>query len=445
MSSINAVVEVNVETQTKSVAKASFNIPMLVAHFATTVFANRVRTYDISSGLTGLVDDGFATSHPVYKMAEAFAAQQPKIKTLKVGRRGNASTMTLRITPQAQNSVTYAVTINKVTYEYTSDANALLAEVCTGIAAAINAGTEPVTADGTSGTHVDLTADVPGACFTVSLADNYDGAALMSREDRTTDPGLAADLNAIQLEDNNFYLLCLDSQSKAEQGVAAAWAQTAKKLFVTTTGDTDVKSAGTTDIAATTKASNYDRTYVVYDQNPHMRCAEAWAGLMLPKNPGSATWKFKTPVGPWAQQLTATEIANLESKNCNYFSNIGGVDIMSDGKVAVGEWIDIVRGIDWWKARLQERVFARQVNTPKIPFDNEGIMGIESDVWAQIQEGQSPQYRLLDKDREATVTVPDSIDVSAQDKIDRKLQGVTFQAYLAGAIHYTGISGVVAP
>ena len=65
------------------------------------------------------------------------------------------------------NSLLYTVTINAVEYSYTSDIDATNDEIVAGLIAAINAGTEPVTASGT--TTVILTADVAGTAFTTTV------------------------------------------------------------------------------------------------------------------------------------------------------------------------------------------------------------------------------------------------------------------------------------
>ena len=51
----------------------------------------------------------------------------------------------VRLTPTAQNSATYTVTLNGTAYQFVSDSDATLAEICEGIATAVGLGGEPVT------------------------------------------------------------------------------------------------------------------------------------------------------------------------------------------------------------------------------------------------------------------------------------------------------------
>lgn len=433
--SLDQLVQVSISTQTTGVSQAGFGVPLVCAYH--TVFPERVRSY---TSLAGMVSDGFAVTDAAYLIAQALIAQNPKLPTFKVGRRALAPTMIVDCTPTAQNDTDYTVTINGTDFTYTSDADALVSEITAGLLALVNAGAEPVTAtDG--GTELTLTADVPGDVFTLELSDDYDGDDLWYREDVSTDPGIATDLAAIVLYDADWYGLCLDSQSSAEIVAAATWTESNSRLFGATTGDSEVPTSGVGDVATSVSGSNRARTFLTYDKHPHDRAAEAWMGAVFPKDPGSATWMFKTPSGPTARIYTATQVGYLEAKSCNFFSPIGGVDIMQNGVTAAGEFIDITRGIDWFKARAQERIYGRLVNLDKIKYTNAGVGVIESELRAQLNEGI--RKGLLAASPAPTVTVPDVADVSSANKIARILPDVAFEATLAGAIHKVVISGVV--
>lgn len=61
----------------------------------------------------------------------------------------------IRVTPTAANNTLYRVTINGTDFDFTSDADATVAEICAGLTAAIGAGAEPVGATD-NGTSVDI-------------------------------------------------------------------------------------------------------------------------------------------------------------------------------------------------------------------------------------------------------------------------------------------------
>lgn len=64
----------------------------------------------------------------------------------------------IRVTPTAANNTLYRVTINGTAHDYTSDADATVAEIASGLASAINGGAEPVAATD-NGTDVDIAGD----------------------------------------------------------------------------------------------------------------------------------------------------------------------------------------------------------------------------------------------------------------------------------------------
>ena len=150
---------------------------------------------------------------------------------------------------------------------------------------------------------------------------------------------------------------------------------------------------------------------------------------------------LKTLSGITFDALTDTQSINARDKECNVYESIAGVNMTREGKVASGEFIDIIRGVDWLQATIQENVYARFVNLPKIPFTDGGIAIIESEVISALTAGivsgfiaTNPQY---------VISVPLASEVSAGDKAARFLPDVEFTAYLTGAIHKTRIDGVV--
>jgi len=441
---LDTIVDVSITTETTSVSQASFNVPLLCGYH--TNFPERVREYDVSSGLAGLTSDGFASTSQIYLMAQALTAQNPSINKIKVGRRANASTFVLHCTPVHKDSTDYTIIVNGTAYKFSAGISTTVKIIVEGLVALMAADTAVTATE--DDTKVILTTKAAGTIPSVELLDNHDGQDLWTRLDVTTNPtpGLTEDLAAIALEDNDWYLLCLDSQSAAEITLAATWTESAKKLFGATSGDTIIPTSGTGDIAKVLSAAGRARTFVVFDKDPHDRAAEAWAGVMLPKDPGTATWKFKRASGPSAMQLTATQIGHLEAKDCNYYSTVGGVSIFQQGVTASGEWIDVIQGVDWFRARLQERIYSILVNSDKVPFTNAGIGAIESAVWAQIQEGIRVGFLSAgnaEDNTAPTVTVPDISAVNSTDKINRDLKGVKFTATLAGAIHTVGIAGTI--
>lgn len=83
----------------------------------------------------------------------------------------NATYQVVTITPTQKNNTLYTVTLNGTNYTYTSDGNATVAEIVTGLKTPINAdGPLPITATGTN--TIILTSDILGTAYTYSVGAN---------------------------------------------------------------------------------------------------------------------------------------------------------------------------------------------------------------------------------------------------------------------------------
>ena len=109
--------------------------------------------------------------------------------------------------------------------------------------------------------------------------------------------------------------------------------------------------------------------------------------------------------------------------------------------------IDIIQGIDWIRARMQENIFQKLVNADKIPYTDAGVAIIEAQTRATLENAIKKGVIAPDPDKfdgePYLVQVPKVADVSANDKGNRLLPDITWQATLAGAIHRVTIQGRV--
>jgi hypothetical protein len=251
---------------------------------------------------------------------------------------------------------------------------------------------------------------------------------------------------AILEENSDFYGVAINSRVQADQEEIAAWTEANDRLCGISSADADIKAATILDIAGVLQTAAYDRSYVFYhpdaDGGVDDPWAEmAWMGNRFPSDPGSSTWKFKTLTGVPSYVLSSTERTNILGKNCAIYTNIGGVNITEEGKVASGEWIDIIRGIDWNTARITEAVFSLFVNTEKVPYTDPGVATVEAEIKKELQNAVTAG--LYKADPAPVTTVPLVADVPAAAQLNRLLPDIKFTASLAGAIHALTINGVV--
>lgn len=352
------IVNINITRETRSVAVAAFNVPLILSPFAVISgkFTGRAKSY---GGIADVAAD-FASSSPVYVMANAIFSQNPCVSRVVVGR-------------------------------------------C-----------EPGSGS---------------AAITGTIAEN---------------------LAAIQAEDDSWYGIAADQAlaglidgTSGDPGLAA-WTESAKRLLFVWSSDADILDPSEdADIASALKAKNYDRSATLYHATPSAGADypdSAWMGEGFPYEPGSSTWAYKTLKGIAADNITATAEGALKDKNCNWYSVVGGVSITQQGKVASGEYIDVIIGTDWIEARLREAVYSALVNQRKLPYDDSGIAAVEGLVRGVLNDAAGKG--IIQRDS-IQVSVPKYADIPQADRIARHLPDVKFSALYLGAIHSVRIDGTL--
>lgn len=426
--SLDSLITVTISKLTTAPTRVGFGTPLVMGFH--TIFPERARIYE---SVASMITDGFATSAPEVAAVTALFSQNPRPTRAIVGRRENGTAMSVKLTPIAVDDAQYDVTINGTVFSFVADSSATIAEIVTGLEIAINAGSEPVTATDNA-TDLQLDADVAGVLFTLEV-----DRTLIKQDDETAEAGIVADYLAIQQANDDFYAVLPTSHATLEIEALAVTIEAQKKIMLATSADDDILTG--VGLMADLKTAGFVRTITMYHPKPHQYGGAGWAGQLLPLDPGSATWKFKTIAGLDVTVLTPTEQSNVLTENGNTYVAVAGISITCDGKSASGEFIDITRGIDWYAQRLQERIFAVLANALKVPFTNQGIAIIENEVHGQNQE--AIDNGVFASAPAPTVSVPDALDVPFNDKATRTLPDVKFTATLAGAIHNIQISGTV--
>jgi len=195
-------------------------------------------------------------------------------------------------------------------------------------------------------------------------------------------------------------------------------------------------SAITVDVSSLTGTTS---TVITEEQAGETSFPEAaWLGGQLPKTPGSITWKFKTLTGINPDTLTSTVVTNVQGKNANIYETIGGVNMIHEGVVASGEFIGVIRGVDWIQSRITEEVFTVLVNADKVPYTDAGVEMIKTAIQSVLEQAVDNGILVANT---ITITAPKVADVSTANKANRFLPDVKFGATLAGAIHKVKIDG----
>lgn len=294
--------------------------------------------------------------------------------------------------------------------------------------------------DGT--THVDVAAASAGAWLAYQF--DVDAQALLV-EDRTANPGttIQADLAAIYAADADFYgVILADAQSSAQILAAAAWAEANGRYLIADTVDSQcVDGAADTDVLSSLKSAGYHQTAGFYHRGGHGYFPSArWFGKMLPTTPGTETWALKTLAGLPVDDLSATERAALESKNGNYYAEIGGAGRVLGAKKggigASGRFIDLTRCVGALNADIKQDAFAVLANADKIPMTDRGMTVIGGAIRAVLK-----RYETREAIRDSVLTIPAVDDIPSADRADRIASGFEWDAIYTGAAHEVQIRG----
>lgn len=442
---LSDIVTIEIVTESASPTQAGFGLILILS--ADADFPERRRIY---TSLAGVADD-FDTDSPTYGMASAAFAQNPRVTKVMVGRMVDKPTQkwTLDLgSAGALEDTLYQIQVNDQIASYTSDPGDVEADILDGLMDAVNALAAPaldLTATG-GVTDLVLTADNPGDWFRV-VALNPDGepdnGTYLSIVQDSIDFGVEDELNAILGVDSSFYAVVCPFASEAIGTEIADWAEANEKLYVAAVQDsaTITAAVGGTDWADDFKDAAYARSALIYHPDNGEFIDAAWLGKCLPFDPGSETWKFKTLATVSAVTLSPTHQVNLEAKRCNYYYEVAGINITTQGQVSANEFIDVVRFRDWLKARISESVFALLASMKKVPYTDRGIAMIQGRVSAVLKQGV--EVGGLADDPAPEVTVPKVVDVDDADKAARVLRNVNFFGTLAGAIHSLEIQGTI--
>lgn len=450
--SLSDFVDVQITAGTVQPDRAAFGVPLLLAADAGAVIgvsAVNLGSYAFASSMREVTDLGFATGGSVYSMAEAVFRQSPRPPKVMIGAlRTAAITQIMHVAignppPVVGTIYTFEITGPDGTVEavtYTSIAADTAADVADGLRADAAALTLDVTLSGTT-TPLIFTADNADEVFGYEATGGLANGLILT--DSTVDASSYTDaLTDIHATSGGaFYGVAIDIGAEDALDQAAAWAASNSKLFV---GDIVDIGLGAISSDTTAKAASNDRAAFIRragfpGESTFDYPGASWMGDMFSRDAGSATWANKTLEGVPAIDISPTLKAGIEAAGANWYASVAGVGVTRPGVAAGGEWLDVTRGLDWLVARMEERLFALQVNNAKIPYTDAGIALVRSEVEGQLKEAET--RGLIDTGW--VVTVPLAADVSVADRAARELNGVEFQARLTGAIHKTTVRGTV--
>lgn len=440
MANINQIVEIQIDRLTKLPTRIGFGTA-LVVDGNTVQAAGDVDTF---SEIQDLIDAGFTSGDEATKAFTALFSQNPRPIEARLARReaSVAKVEDFNIDNVA-NATTYTITLGGIPFTYISSGAATDTEIRDALIALIDA--DPLY----SSVIVDsdtlkVTAADAGLDFSSSVT------ADLSITPITASLGIFEELTRIADKEPDWYFLLSTSRTEVDILEAARWTETQTRLYFFETDQANIKdqttSEDSTTIAFQLKALSRERTAFIWTKTSNLGSypGAAWVGKLGPKDPGTVTWKFKNLGGVLPDdELNGAEEKNIVDKNGNFYSTVAGVAIIaSEGKVASGEFIDIMRGTDALARRMQENVFLVFINEDKVDYTDKGVEQLVSNAREAAAEFTGDGLLLKD-DPGVEFTTVAVADKSKLDRGARIYDDIKFTAEYAGAIHKTKIQGTI--
>lgn len=411
MNELENIVQVTITRNTQVASMQSFNEHLVVSEFEkANVNDFATRLVNVYQSAKEMIDAGFRTTDFAYRSAVAQFAQSPHIRKIYVGYKDKTQSWA-----EALNAI---INESNEWYALTCDCRNMkdLQEIADFVSA---------------NEKIAIFASGEDALF----EDSGDIASYLKNK--------SVDRVAVIYHPNS------KAKSSVEQKTVTVYAENESE---TTTFYEDVAKEKRAVIpsdktpqktSAEAISGMYTYTYQIDETINSVsetdECIEsAWLGKMLTKQPGSATYALKTLQNVSAYSLTSSKLNKLRGKNCNTYMSVAGINITQNGQVASGEYIDVVQGIDYLKAKIQNEIFTVLAQNDKIPYTDSGVQMIIAPLKTALDSAVS--YGILS---EYDVEFPEVANVSQINKGNRLLPDINFTGTLAGAIHATQINGVV--
>ncbi len=486
---ITRFVDVVISKGTPSVSVAGFGIPLVIIDTPLISTSVRVKSFSTVED----VESYFGAGSESALLADAYFTQDPENtehpETLLFGRFAlddTSGTLECGTSPELDFEVwkliddgEFSVDVNGVnddvdSLDFTSVTS--LDDVATVITAGLTSGTctflenrfviiSPT--DGATSTMTLLSTVATPAGTDISGSGFLDGDILKSISNpggSILSQGQVAEsfedgLTAIENVDNTWATMFASKNFRSDSVLTdmVDSIESRRKIFLITSNDPNILVSGNeTNICFYIKDLNFGRSGVLYDDDPALYPAVSWAGQQLPKPLGSSNWAYKTLAGidQGADQdipgvvLTEAQKNTALAFNCNLYTETQGATYtyfgtMGGGRNAdkEGEFIDVVRNIDFLQARVEEGLLSLLLEKDIIPFTDAGITIVENRLQSLLKTYGVDQGILVDGS--VITNFPKRADVSQIDRDDRLLPDGTFQAELQGGINRVIVRGIV--
>ena len=326
-----------------------------------------------------------------------------------------------------------------------------------------------------TGTTVTYTADEPGAADTIPERINIFTDKIMTKDlvfgnivkfTNGVNSMSAADnfikaIKAFQADvDNDWYFLMTDKDGDDYVEALAKYAEASEPTEAELgAGVEDHRKFYMGQTANKKFACRTARAAVIYadEESISEEPDASYVGNVAPFYPNSVTWKFKRPQDGNAPtsagiklislpKLTESEREELAENYVNFLTEEYKRQYVKNGTCLNGEFIDTVLGGDWVAKRMRNLLYDILLTNATIAYDDAGFGLVATAVLQALSE--AVDLGIIAKDPESntgvfTVTIPKYAESTEEQRRNRVMPDITWEALLAGAIHQVKSKGVL--
>ena len=411
---INDVVNVSASVAAGGVSAEKFGRTMFLTRDATLSAggSGKVRSFARMAEIEDVFDEG---TEP-YAAGQAYFAQNPRPRSLLVGRWSDVAANAV-VTSGAGHSTVAAIeaimdgslTIGGVLVGGIDfDADASFADVAATLEAALQANASVLITNATvmymNGRFVidtmqtDSLGDTPVAAGTtgtdvssILALTAADGASYSEASPAET---VGEALSAFEDIDAGWYFLGMDKDLHGSQSIldAGAWISTRRKSFAAASAEAAaLTTAEVGTFAARLQALSYPRVASTYSKSAdykHMSIVGALSSTNFERPNSIRTAMFRTLFGFSADQFTSAQVAELKRKRINYYTSYSGDPIYAEGWTAkAGVWWDVQFWLDWLVNAIEVDVWNTLKSQPRVPLTNAGMQLLNEKITAVLERG----------------------------------------------------------
>lgn len=265
-----------------------------------------------------------------------------------------------------------------------------------------------------------------------------------------------------QDEDNDWYYFMTDRDEPEFVRALAKFAETSEpteaELGVGVEDHRKFYMGQTTD---KNFADNTARAAVIYTSEEFINEEPdaSYTGNVGPFYPKNVTWKFKRPQDGCAPTSAGTKLISLPKltegerdqlieNHVNFLTEEYKRQYVKEGVCLNGEFIDTVLGGDWIAKRMRDLLYDILLENANIDYNDAGFGLIATAVFQALSEAADSNHNIIARDQESnagifTVNIPKYADSTEEQRRNRMMPDITWEALLCGAVHQVKTKGVL--